>query len=367
MFKSAGTFVTLLTAILAIGSAGCQKKCGTDEDCLKGRCNKALDKGVCQEVHTGKADTACSENAFCASRFCDAGKCAADCSGDMWFDGTDCLKKGGDGAKCTTNDACLNGRCEGGWCFVKCQEGWSFEGGKCVDPKFVDWVRIVGGNFRMGSDEQKAYPDEKPVHDVSLRSFDLARNEVTVSQYRKCVKAGACTEPATDKYCNWEESDRDDHPVNCVSWEQASAYAAWVGGRLPTEAEWEYAARGSMARRWPWGDDEATCRYAVICDGGDGCGRERTFPVCSKAPGSTPEGLCDMSGNVLEWVQDTYHERYADAPADGSAWIGDDEYRMCRGGSWYSEPRLTRASVRVHYEPSKRLGTLGFRVARDAD
>lgn len=364
LFRGLG-LACILGALLL--TAGCARKCATDDDCLKGRCNKAVKEGVCQEINLGEADSPCSENAFCKSRFCDAGKCAAECAGQMWFDGTDCLKKGEGGAKCTTGDACMNGRCEGGWCFIECPNGESFEEGKCMDPRHVDWVKIVGGHFSMGSDELKAYPDEKPVHEVSIRTFEIARNEVTVGQYRKCVQAGACTEPATDKYCNWDEKDREQHPINCVDWDQATAYAKWVGGRLPTEAEWEFAARGTTGNKWPWGTSEATCRYAVISDGGDGCGRERTWPVCSKASGNTPEGICDMSGNVLEWVQDTYHERYTNAPSDGSAWIDDDKYRMTRGGSWYSEPRMARATVRVHYEPAKHLGTVGFRVARDAD
>lgn len=360
-------FLFVLALALAI-IPGCTRKCDTDRDCsTRGRCNHGHEKAICQEPFSGRPGTPCSDNAFCESRFCDNRQCAAKCDGVMWLDGTECLPKGEGGAKCKTGEACKNGRCEGGYCWMQCTEGWDFEEGRCVDPRYVDWVRIVGGHFGMGANGLEAYPDERPVHDVMVRTFEIARSEVTVGQYKKCVRAGACTEPATDQQCNWGESGRDDHPVNCVDFDQASAYAKWVGGRLPTEAEWEFAARGGASQKWPWGDKPATCKEAVISDGGDGCGKARTWPVCSKKDGNTPSGLCDMSGNVIEWVQDNYHDSYEKAPSDGSAWLGKEAHRMSRGGSWYSESRLTRATVRFHYDPRRRLSTVGFRVARSVD
>ncbi|MEK7743950.1 MAG: SUMF1/EgtB/PvdO family nonheme iron enzyme, partial [Elusimicrobiota bacterium] len=158
----------------------------------------------------------------------------------------------------------------------------------------IEWVAVRGGSFMMGSASGSA--DEKPVHRVTLRSFELAKTEVTVAQYKACVDAGACAAPGKGLLCNWGVSGREKDPLNCVDWNQAKAFSEWVGGRLPSEAEWEYAARsGGRDIEYPWGDEEATCSRAVIYDGGAGCGRVSTWPVCSKPEGNTRQGLCDMA------------------------------------------------------------------------
>jgi formylglycine-generating enzyme required for sulfatase activity len=230
----------------------------------------------------------------------------------------------------------------------------------------IEWVRIPGGSFRMGSTSGEDY--EKPVHTVRIRSFDLMKTEVTVGQYRACVKAGACTEPDTGGYkdaCNWGKRGRKNHPVNCVDWNQAQAFAKWAGGRLPTEAEWEYAARsGGKKQTFPWGDEEATCARAVMKGGGYGCGKSRTWPVCSKRRGNSVHGVCDLSGNVWELVQDHYHDSYTGAPSDGSAWEGGTSNRVIRGGSWVSDASSLRAASRSWNFPSNRRYYLGFRLSR---
>ncbi len=230
----------------------------------------------------------------------------------------------------------------------------------------IAWVRIPGGSFQMGSDAGES--DEKPVHTVHVSSFELMKTEVTVGQYRKCVEAGACTAPndkSSATYCNWGYSGREDHPVNCVDWLQAQAFAKWAGGRLPTEAEWEYAARsGGESWTYPWGDEEATCSRAILSDGGNGCGEGRTWPVCSKPAGNSTHGVCDLAGNVWEWVQDGYHDSYSGAPGDGRAWEGGASDRVVRGGSWYIIASGLRASARMGVAPSFRLYALGFRLAR---
>lgn len=218
----------------------------------------------------------------------------------------------------------------------------------------------------MGSDE---FPSERPVHAVTVKSFELGRTEVTNRQYRACVSAGACAAP--DMSCLSPAFRGPEQPVVCVSWDMARAFAAWAGGRLPSEAEWEYAARGAGGKaRYAWGDAPPTCRLAVFGERPDalGCGRDSTWPVCSKPRGNTKQGLCDMAGNVWEWTEDRYHDSYEGAPADGSAWTarGPSPLRADRGGQWDGDAHNLRVSNRDSEKPEivTERGT-GFRVARD--
>ncbi|MBI5883606.1 MAG: SUMF1/EgtB/PvdO family nonheme iron enzyme [Elusimicrobia bacterium] len=240
----------------------------------------------------------------------------------------------------------------------------------------IQWERIPGGTFTMGADD---WSDTKPRHSVTVKSFQLAKTEVTNKQYRACVDAGACA-PAhvSDGSCyvwtgsKWEQGSLpssfqgDDQPVLCVDWNQAKAFAAWVGGRLPSEVEWEYAARSTgKERRYPWGDEEPSCERAVMDQGGLGCGRNSTWPVCSKTAGNTEQGLCDMAGNVWEWTQDWYHDSYNGAPTDGSAWESPTgSNRVNRGGSWDGGAGDLRTANRRVDDPGNRGGLLGVRVAR---
>jgi len=231
----------------------------------------------------------------------------------------------------------------------------------------INWVLIPGGTFMMGSNDGDAFKGEKPVHRVRVGTFQMAKTEVTVAQYRACMFAGACTQPNTDKNCNVGKSGRDDHPVNCVDWDQAKAFSKWAGGRLPSEAEWEYAARsGGKNQRYPWGDAKATCRYAVMDDDVEGCGKGHTWRVCSKTMGSTSQYVCDMAGNVWEWVEDCWHKNYRGAPDDGTAWTRGctDSGRVFRGGSWFLHARRVRAANRTGGFPGIRDDNLGFRPVR---
>ena len=239
----------------------------------------------------------------------------------------------------------------------------------------------------MGTDSGGSWL--QPVHQVDVPTFEMNLTEVTVAQYQACVDAGICTEPdQCFSHYNWGVAGREDHPVNCVEWFQAVDFCTWVGCRLPSEAEWEYAARGGgQDITYPWGDDPASCTYAVMNEGGGGgvevhgCGENRTWAVCSKPAGNTAQGLCDMAGNVFEWVQDWYHGSYdcdanpdaydcgsgGIAPSDGSAWeIPSSEHRVMRGGAFYSHAIHLIASFRTYYAPSERSGSIGFRCARDA-
>jgi len=227
----------------------------------------------------------------------------------------------------------------------------------------VRWVRIPGGTFQMGSNDGNN--SEKPVHSVTVSTFEIAATEVTVAQYRKCVDAGVCSAPDTySGLCNWGKSDRENHPVNCLDWNQATTYAKWVGGRLPTEAEWEYAARsGGRNQKYPWGNQTATCFYTVMAEGGFGCGRDSTWPVCSKTAGNTAQGLCDMAGNVWEWVSDWYGS-YGSGSVTNPVGLSSGSIRVRRGGSFYVGPGLVRVAIRFGDVPGFRGDFLGFRPAR---
>ncbi|MCP4680197.1 MAG: formylglycine-generating enzyme family protein [Deltaproteobacteria bacterium] len=253
----------------------------------------------------------------------------------------------------------------------------------------IVWVSICGGSFQMGSNER---PEEQPIHEVTVPDFEMTKTEVTVAQYRECVTADACNDPdATEEWCsgdyakynNWINAGRDSYPVNCVDWYQSREFCDWVGGRLPSESEWEYAARsGGRDIKYPWGDEEATCDYAVMMEPYEecGCNTEKTMEVCSKTNGNTTQGLCDMAGNVSERVKDEYHGSYdcdnnpdeyncsngGTAPVDGSAWAEDSGAHIVfeRGGSYCDKSELRAASRYGCYSPFVSGNGLGFRCAR---
>lgn len=208
---------------------------------------------------------------------------------------------------------------------------------------------------------------ELPVREIVIRDFEMSKTPVTVEQYGECVARGQCTRPDDEDFCNWGKPGRERHPANCVDWEQARRYADFMGARLPTESEWEYAATGGgMNRMYPWGNEAPTCERAVMYgDDRYGCGENATMPVCSKPAGNTVHGLCDMSGNVWEWVQDKYWLSYSRAPADGGAVEGSGLNRVLRGGSFVSSIEDTlRSDYRYADDPRRRCNTFGFRIAR---
>jgi len=220
---------------------------------------------------------------------------------------------------------------------------------------------IPGGSFWMGcnkSVDTGCAGDEKPYHQVTLSPYYIDRTEVTQGKYRECVVAGECVEPS----CNWDPTVSPNLPVVCLDWDKASLYCAWAGKRLPTEAEWEKAARGTDGRKYPWGNEEATCDHAVMSDCPDDA-----QDVCGKSPmGDSPYGLCDMSGNAGEFVSDWYDSGYyqdssevnPDGPVSGSN-------RVIRGGNYSSTTSSLRASSRYGKgSPVSGWYTLGFRCAR---
>jgi formylglycine-generating enzyme required for sulfatase activity len=232
-------------------------------------------------------------------------------------------------------------------------------------------VRVPAGSFWRGcsTHDTSCEADERPGRNLELREFWIDAAPVTVAQYRRCVEAGACTKAqanAVDSFCNEGARGRENHPINCVDWYQATSYCASRGKRLPNEAEWEKAARGDDGRVFPWGDEAPACARAVWNHGGNGCGKGTTGPVGRKPAGASPYGALDMAGNVWEWVYDTYDPAfYLRAPGRDPVHDGPGVYRVLRGGSFHSDlPGELRAGDRNANDPSLRGDTFGFRCAR---
>ena len=242
----------------------------------------------------------------------------------------------------------------------------------------ITWVTIPGGTFMMGSTGKgQDFENAKPIHKVTVKTFRMSKTEVTVGQYSECVYRGACKAPYTrhsDK-CNWGKPERRFYPINCVNWVMAEAYAKFVGARLPSESQWEYAARSAGKNlKYPWGNEKPTDDKAVICVKNDlrFCGT--TMPVCSKPAGNTKQGLCDMAGNVEEWIDDQFESSYEYAHGDGSASYGSgmpgsESYTtVVRGGSYYSVPHDYRLQTagRFHGVMNEKVTSddVGFRIVK---
>ncbi len=228
-----------------------------------------------------------------------------------------------------------------------------------------DWVELPGGEVPVGRDlvafGGSAAADEAPPHTLELEAFSLSLTPVTNAQYARFVDETGAAAPG-----HWEGSAPTpglvDHPVVFVDWFDAGAFCEWAGGRLPTEAEWEKAARGADARTYPWGREDDPAR-AVI---GREPKRGSTEPVGAHPRGSTPTGLLDLAGNVWEWVSTLYRSYPYDA-GDGREDPGAAGERVLRGGSFQS-PSLdyARCAMRSRSQPIRRGPHIGFRVARDA-
>lgn len=256
-------------------------------------------------------------------------------------------------------------------------------------PSCPKMVVIPTGEFMMGSTKPEvsdgdAFDNELPQHKVTIaRTFAIGKYEVTFAEWDACVKDGGCR--------GYRPSDegrgRGNLPVANVSWDDAKLYVRWLSQktgkiyRLPSEAEWEYAARAGSSSKFYFGNDgKSLCKYANVADesgsqkrrGSNGFG---TWLICNDghfdtAPvGSfTPNAfrLHDMLGNVAEWVEDVWHANYVGAPVDGSAWLsgGDSKMRIGRGGSYYSLEGGVRSPYRANYRAGSQGELVGFRVAR---
>lgn len=215
-----------------------------------------------------------------------------------------------------------------------------------VEPKSgLEFVYLPGGTCHYGCEPQdtQCESDEKPGRSVIVQPFWMGKTTVTVAAYAKCVSAGACTPPVPGcRVSNWQVGGREDHPVNCIDWNQASAFCGWIGGRLPTAAEWEYAAKGGESRIYPWGNDapDGNRAFFGMPYPGDG-----TAPAESHGGGASKHGLLNMAGNVWQWTSSNY----------------DATSKELRGGAWCNDARLLRASDRFRSLPA---GTGAFVGAR---
>ena len=220
---------------------------------------------------------------------------------------------------------------------------------------------VPAGEFTMGSDEGD--DDEQPIHRVVLDSFYLDTFEVTNGRFAKFVAAIQSEPP-------WGFADQEtpviqaERPVRWVNWMEALGYCLWAGKRLPTEAEWEKAARGTDGRTYPWGNDPPTAAHAVF---GLTEAAETVSPIGNRDKGQSPYGVHDLAGNLYEWVTDRYDEEfYTTNPPRNPRGPGEGTTKVQRGGSYTNSPYRLRSSFRTKGDPTEHDPHVGFRCAQDA-
>lgn len=230
-------------------------------------------------------------------------------------------------------------------------------------------VFVPAGDFLMGSDHNTDpyfWGAEGPQHTVYLDAFWIYRTEVTNAMYQQCVEVQACPRPAWNHSNTRSEYYKnptyDDYPVIYVSWVHATSYCKWAEGRLPTEAEWEKAARGTDSRLFPWGDASPSSQQANFRDSG-----YRDAVGVGTYPGAVSiYGALDMAGNVWEWTFDWFQSAYYDvSPYENPLGPATGSSRVMRGGSWHNTADGVRTVVRASIKPNDAFNTLGFRCAQD--
>jgi formylglycine-generating enzyme len=338
-------------------------ECGDDQCTGSETCEScAADCGLCP---------------YCGDSSCDPGEscdnCLQDCEcpgEEVCFEET-CCKLQCAGKECGS-DSC------GGVC-GSCPADKTCESGKCGEETMA---LVPASNFWMGCNsflDDQCDQDESPQHSVDVPEFYIDITQVSVKRYAECVEYGPCEAPNQPLLsCYWDKEGLELHPMNCVTWEEASIFCEWAEKRLCTEAEWEKAARGGcdlhagicseVMPKYPWGDAPVSCAYANYHVGDAGCGSGHTLEVDSVLLGNSPYGTLHMVGNLWDWVEDCYHSSYEDAPANGSAWTTNcaDGWSL-RGGSFWSTAAGVRSSSR---HPGDVLGgftvhTVGIRCCKD--
>ncbi|MFC1678680.1 SUMF1/EgtB/PvdO family nonheme iron enzyme [Elusimicrobiota bacterium] len=236
--------------------------------------------------------------------------------------------------------------------------------------KLIDMSPIPAGKFWMGSAKGKGPRVERPRHEVYLDAFYIDKYEVTNSKYAECIKKGACKKPSAWYICatgwskypsNWPTGGNN-HPAVCVDWKAATSYCEWIGKRLPTEAEWEKAARGGTDTQYSFGDSKDDLGdYAWYDKNSD----SKAHPVGQKKP--NPYGLYDMHGNVFEWVADGYKRGYyKDSPKKNPTGPAKKRFPVYRGGSWADPAHEARSPARSRRTKVWQSSAFGFRCAVSA-
>lgn len=363
---------------------------GADEDC-----DGAIDE------ETGGAACPSSRDGICEAgvELCIDGRVFCQSVVDPTDEVCDLLDQDCDGrvdeaAPCPEGLSCVDGGCVDACAGVDCADGESCWAGECVG-----FVPFAPGEFLMGSPpDEPGRDDDEAQHAVTItRPFAMQRTEVTRRQWSALMFSdpGSPREldvPQTDitwwsavAYANTRSRvegleecytlvDCVGEPAPGIDYECADVQLVGLdcgGYRLPTEAEWEYAARdGGAARLFPWGDAAATCERAVMRDPAvhptrRGCGENAPDAVCSRSPaGDTAAGLCDMAGNVAEWLEDLYRADYAEAPVDGSAQLALGQARVVRGGNWFLSAASLRVAARSWQQDHVDNAVTGFRLVR---
>ena len=369
------------------------KACTIDACDKAGQCSHTLTTANCDDGDACTVGESCGTG-VCAggtAKVCDDGNACTtnSCDGKAGCIFTGATGSCDDGDPCTSDDTCAASTCKGVLSLtIACcaKVGGVPAGGQCTytDPGGRKMSLVPDGEFWMGCNsakDTKCAASESPQHLVNVTGFWLDLVEVTVAQYKGCVTAGACVTPGALDGCTWNAANKGQHPINCVNWAQATNYCKWVGGELPTEAQWEKAARGgceqnggaaackAAMRTYPWGETTPDCTYAVIFEGGSGCGTSATWPVGQKPKGVGPYGSLDLIGGMLEWVRDGYDASYYSAFAVES-WPKDPQQsaivseRVLRGGSWSTAGSTLRAGYRGHFEGTTAFAYMGFRCMR---
>jgi len=239
---------------------------------------------------------------------------------------------------------------------------------KALEPTVVPETPVVDiseGIFSMGFDGTQALEDERPLHRVWLDAFAMDLYEVTTTQY--ALFLGATNRPAPWQWHAVDLAQHGDRPVIGVDWSDADAYCRWKGKRLPTEAQWEKAARGTDGRLHPWGNQAPTNELANFALGARFSYGQVLMPVRSYEQGKSPYGLYQMAGNVWEWVQDWYAANYYETSPERNP-LGPEQgqFKVLRGGSWSDLPKYLLTYGRFKLLPDTRNSYTGFRCAKSA-
>ncbi len=246
--------------------------------------------------------------------------------------------------------------------------------GTAVADQESEMVFIPQGEFQMGCETEhnggfSCPSDELPLHTVFLADFFIDRYEITNAKYAECVKNGKCEPPnnfsSESQTSYYDNPSFADYPVIYVTWSDADVYCQWAGKRLPTEAEWEKAARGTSIKAYPWGDSEPSCTLANVFNSSSGSACLGDTQMAGSYPdGKSKFGVQDMAGNVFEWVNEWYSDTYyKNTPSENPAGPTEGSYRVLRGGGWNSNGVFLRTSSRSFDPDFNNAKDSGFRCA----